>query len=112
MGNTPDWMSPKADLQRQNRRSGKHERTVARTVDGKVQAGSGSSWRAKGDVKNGTHLIEHKFTKKGSFSVKENYWQNHCTIARDQGRIPAIIIHFDGGTDGVSTAIVITEYED
>ena len=108
MGNKPDWWDGKPAKKRQNRRSGKMERRVAKDVGGRVQPGSGSSWRARGDVKSGTHMIEHKYTDKESYSVKKRTWFNLKAIANNCGKLPALVVHF--GTEADSPAIVITEY--
>jgi hypothetical protein len=53
------------------KRSKLQERRIAADVGGRVQAGSGSSWRAKSDVRDiGNLRIEAKFTSKDSYSLK------------------------------------------
>lgn len=53
------------------RRSRLQEKRIARDVGGRVQAGSGNSWKAKGDVrKQGQLRIEAKFTEKGVYRLK------------------------------------------
>ena len=106
----PAWMSGKAQKRTQNRRSARHERQVAREVGGKVQAGSGTSWRARGDVKTDTYLIEHKYTDKRSFSVTRKIINQVRQDAQRQGKDWCIIIHFDGIEGEQQEAVVVTSY--
>jgi hypothetical protein len=56
---------------RAQRRSKLQEKRIAKDIGGKVQAGSGSSWRAKGDVRKPLDLrVEAKFTTKDSYVLK------------------------------------------
>ena len=52
------------------KQSKKHEVRLAKLVSGKRNAGSGSFWSRKGDVRSKDLLIEHKWTSKASFTVK------------------------------------------
>ena len=52
------------------KQSKKHEVRLSKLVDGKRNAGSGSFWSRKGDVRSIDLLIEHKWTGKASFTVK------------------------------------------
>lgn len=53
------------------KRSKLQERRIAEDVGGRVQAGSGSSWRAKSDVRDlGKLRIEAKFTSKDTYALK------------------------------------------
>ena len=55
------------------RRSRDQEKRAAARYGGRVQAGSGSSWRGKGDfVEEGKHRGECKLTRAKSFSLKLN----------------------------------------
>lgn len=57
------------------RRSKLQERRIAEDVGGRVQAGSGSSWRAKSDVRKlGQLRIEAKFTSMPEFKLKLGDW--------------------------------------
>jgi len=98
MSNMPAWWGEKQDKQRQNRRSARQERQVARSVGGKVQPGSGSSPRARGDVKSSEELIEVKYTDRDSFSIRKAVWTEHVRRARVQGREPVMVIKFDEHT--------------
>jgi hypothetical protein len=66
----------------------------AKATGGKVQRGSGSSWRAKGDVRSDEHLVEMKFTAKGSYSLTANVMKKIISAAFQQGRDPQMIIDF------------------
>ena len=53
------------------KRSKLQESRIAKDVGGRVQAGSGSSWRAKSDVRDiGKLRIEAKFTSKDTYALK------------------------------------------
>jgi hypothetical protein len=56
---------------RQQKRSQLQERRIAEDVGGRVQAGSGSSWQAKSDVRvQGAIRCEAKYTEKKTYSLK------------------------------------------
>lgn len=88
----PLWFD--RDKQRQNKRSGQQEKARAKEIGGKVQAGSGSSWRARGDCKNETVLEELKYTDSSSFTLKAKDWLLHKDRALKQGREPVMVIEF------------------
>lgn len=94
MGELPAWWSDRGQKQRQNRRSRDKERKVAKEVGGRTVVGSGSSWRAPGDVKSDTHLLEHKYTDKSSFSLKLADLEQARSDAIKAGKEPAMIIEF------------------
>jgi len=95
VGSLPSWLSGRGRLRAQNARSGAHERQLARQVGGRTQPGSGSSWRARGDVKNDELLIEHKYTGRANYLFDVRQWIKHVERAREQGRVPAMVIDFD-----------------
>jgi hypothetical protein len=90
----PGWMSDKAAKQRQNRSSARQERRHAREVGGRVQAGSGSSWRAKGDVKSAEHMDELKETDGRSFSLTMLVIRKIMRAGEQSGREPRLIVDF------------------
>lgn len=98
MGSLPAWWGEdraKADgLRSQNRRSRAKEARVASEVGGRQMPGSGSSWRAPGDVKSDEQLIEHKFTDKRRFNLTLEDWEQARTDALKSGREPAMIVEF------------------
>lgn len=93
-GRLPAWWSDKADKKRQNARSAAQERRRAADVGGKVQTGSGSSWRAQGDVRGVEYMDEMKFTDAKSYSLKILTWRKARKAAESQGREPRLIIDF------------------
>jgi hypothetical protein len=103
----PAWFTDKATKQRQNRRSSAQEKRVAKEVGGRQVVGSGSSWRAPGDVKSDTHLIEHKFTDAASFRLTVKDWRQARKDATVVGREPAMIIEFPEA----GLRLVVTEME-
>lgn len=100
----PEWWGGKADKKHQNARSARQERKIAKETGGKVQPGSGSSPRARGDVKTAEELIEAKFTDRASFVLNKHVWNEHRRRAANQGKEPVMIIAFDD-----QTTIRITE---
>lgn len=88
----PSWWGNEGKVQ--NARSKKQENLRAKQTGGKVQAGSGTSWRAPGDVKNAEFLEEMKFTDKDSFALKVETWKKIKRQAAVTGREPKMVIDF------------------
>ena len=106
MGELPPWFG--RDRERQNRRSQRQETKRAKEVGGRPQGGSGSSWRARGDVKTLETLEELKFTTKSSYSLKMLDWRKIRAAALAQGRTPRMVIDLDvDGKDPLR--LVVTE---
>ena len=101
----PAWFEQQK--QDQNRRSKKQEQKIAKEVGGRRVAGSGSSWRQPGDVKNNTHLIEAKFTDKDSYSLSANTWEKVQADAHRQGKEPAMVVELSRH----NIKLLITELE-
>ena len=76
------------------------EEAHAKETGGKVQPGSGSSWRAPEDVRGPLdesgdgYLDQHKFTDSGSFRITAKEWRKIRANARRAGREPRLIIEF------------------
>jgi Holliday junction resolvase len=70
----------------------KEERRLARRRGGVRQPGSGSSWRRRNDVREGTVLWEQKTTANRQFTIKEDDWENLRVHALTEGLIPALHI--------------------
>jgi hypothetical protein len=95
VGDLPGWLNnSKVNKKKQNTRSARQERARAREVGGKVQPGSGSSWRASGDVKAVEYLEELKYTDAASFGLKVEDWNAIKRKAHIQGRVPRMLIEF------------------
>ena len=62
----------------------------------RVQAGSGSLWGAKGDVRTKDELWEHKGTTKTQMVVKEEWLKKIFGEAVHDSRIPCICLEFKG----------------
>lgn len=90
----PDWWSEKAERKRQNAQSRKQERDHAKATGGKQQPGSGSSYRAPGDVRGRDTLDELKYTQRGSYSIKLAEWRDVRRKALLLGREPRMIVEF------------------
>lgn len=90
----PAWWGGKAARKRQNGRSRRQERKVARDLGGRVQAGSGSSWRARQDVKTDDEMVQVKYTDKDSFTLRAKEWEGIVADALKNGREPAMIVEF------------------
>jgi hypothetical protein len=78
------------------KQSQKHEKRLAKVIGGTVNAGSGSFWSRKGDVRNSELLIEHKWTGKKQCTIKSEVLKKITTEAILDGRIPILGIHLDG----------------
>lgn len=103
----PAWWTDKDLKRKQNSRSAKMERRVAKEVGGRTQVGSGSSWRAPGDIKSDTHLIEHKYTDKLSFVLKLADWEQARSDALQSGKDAAMIVEFAS----TGKRLLVTEVE-
>lgn len=93
MSKRPPWWEESRRKQN-NRDSKTQELRRARQVGGRVQAGSGSSWRAPNDVMTGDALEELKFTQKDSYRIRVVDWLRHRGNARRAGVEPTLIIDF------------------
>lgn len=70
------------------KQSKKHEKRLAKIVDGTTTAASGAFWSRKGDVRSADLLIEHKWTGKKSFSIKSDVLEKIVKEAILDGRLP------------------------
>ena len=70
--------------------SKKHEVRLAKAIGGQRNAGSGSFWSRKGDVRNRELLIEHKWTGKSSFTVKAAVLEKIVKEAILESRTPIL----------------------
>lgn len=105
MGELPPWFSSKEKLRKQNRRSARQERGIARERGGRTTAGSGSSWRSRGDVKTDDETIQVKYTDKASFSIKVPEWLSICNDAHRDGNAAALIVEFSNYTDAMGRPV-------
>lgn len=92
MGDLPVWLDD--DRRRRNTRSGAQERARAAEIGGRVQAGSGSSWRAPQDVHNATHMEQIKFTDQKSYSLTAKELRQLLEDALRAGKDPRMVIDF------------------
>lgn len=97
-GKLPAWLTDegqrKARLRRQNARSAAQEASLASDLGGRVQGGSGSSWRARGDVRTDGEIVEAKYTDRDSYSLKVSTWKKIVKAAHATGREPVMVIEF------------------
>jgi hypothetical protein len=70
------------------KQSQKHEKRLAKVIGGTVNAGSGSFWSRKGDVRSDDLLIEHKWTGKKTKTIKAEELEKITTEAIIDGRTP------------------------
>lgn len=94
MGDLPAWMSDADDKRRQNKRSGAQERARAKQVGGRVQAGSGSSWRAPQDVISADYVEQIKYTDAASFILKIAELQGLLSDGYRAGKSPRMVVDF------------------
>jgi hypothetical protein len=72
------------------RESKKLEVRLSKKIGGQRNAGSGSFWSRKGDVRSKDLLIEHKWTGKASFTVKATVLEKIVKEAILDGRTPVL----------------------
>ena len=85
------------------KQSQKHEKRLAKVIGGTVNAGSGSFWSRKGDVRNSELLIEHKWTGKKQCTIKSEVLKKITTEAILDGRIPILARDTSAGATGPLT---------
>jgi hypothetical protein len=78
------------------KQSQKHEKRIAKAIDGNPTAASGAFWSRKGDVRSSDLLIEHKWTGKKSKTIQSAELKKITTEAIMDGRTPVFGIHLDG----------------
>ena len=78
------------------KQSQKHERRIAKAIGGSTTAASGAFWSRKGDVRNDTLLVEHKWTGKKSKTIQSAELKKITNEAIMDGRTPIFGIHLDG----------------
>lgn len=76
--------------------SQKHEKRLAKAINGSPTAASGAFWSRKGDVRSSDLLIEHKWTGKKSKTIQSAELKKITTEAILDGRTPVFGIHLDG----------------
>jgi hypothetical protein len=81
---------------RGQKESQKHEKRLAKTLDGSTVAASGAFWSRKGDVRSEKYLVEHKFTDAKSYSLKAVDLQKLEKEAIMVGRIPVFAVSLGG----------------
>ena len=74
----------------------KHEKRIAKKIDGKVTAASGAFWSRKGDVRSSDLLVEHKWTGKKTKTIKSEELKKITKEAMIDGRMPVFGLHLDG----------------
>ncbi len=83
--------------EKKHKLSQRGERRTARDIGGKTTPGSGSQWRAKGDVKSRTLLVERKDTIYKSFGVSLDILDKIAIEANQADRDPVLVIGLDHG---------------
>lgn len=95
---------------RTQKRSKRQEEKIAEDLGGRRQAGSGSSWRAKGDVRAmGKLRVEAKFTQKPSYLLKLDDWKKIREEAIKGGlETPVMQVEFvpPGSSPGMKFAVM------
>lgn len=76
--------------------SRKHEDRLAREIGGSRNAASGAFWSRKGDVRNDSLLIEHKWTGKKQVTIKSEVLKKITKEAILDSRMPVLGLHLDG----------------
>jgi hypothetical protein len=70
----------------------REEKRLARRRQGTINAGSGSGWRRRNDVREGSMLWEQKTTGNRQYTIKEDDWEKLRQHALQDGRTPALHI--------------------
>lgn len=79
------------------RQSKRHENRLAKKYDGQTNAGSGSFWSRKGDVRADRFVFEHKYTAaKKSLSIKAEWLRTILNIGLMEDKVPVLAFHLDG----------------
>lgn len=91
MTDLPRWWDERKD---RNRRSRRQEKRIAKESGSRVQAGSGSSWRAPQDIKGDEHLTQVKFTDRASYRLAAAELDAVLRDALQAGRDPRMILEF------------------
>jgi hypothetical protein len=78
------------------KQSQKHEKRIAKAIGGQTTAASGAFWSRKGDVRNDTLLVEHKWTGKKTKTISSAELKKITNEAIMDGRTPIFGIHLDG----------------
>jgi len=78
------------------KQSQKHEKRLAKLVDGSRTAASGAFWSRKGDVRSADLLIEHKWTGKKQVTIKSEVLKKITKEAILDSRTPILGLHLDG----------------
>lgn len=74
--------------------SQRQERSLARSLSGTVNSGSGNQWLRKGDVRTDNELFELKITSAKSYSLKDAELEKNYEQALVDGRIPVFMVEF------------------
>jgi len=72
------------------------ERRTAHALGGKLQAGSGSQWHSKGDVRTPLHIVERKDTMAASYKLNLADLQKLVRHAQKDGRMPVMVVSIQG----------------
>lgn len=78
------------------KQSQKHEKRIAKAIGGQTTAASGAFWSRKGDVRNESLLVEHKWTGKKTKTISSAELKKITNEAIMDGRTPVFGIHLDG----------------
>jgi hypothetical protein len=78
------------------KQSQKHEKRIAKALNGRTQAASGAFWSGKGDVRSDGLLVEHKWTGKKSKTIQSVELKKIVNEAIMDNRLPVFGIHLDG----------------
>ena len=74
----------------------KHEKRLAKKIGGQRSAASGAFWSRKGDVRNDSLLIEHKWTGKKQVTIKSEVLKKITKEAILDSRKLVLGLHLDG----------------
>lgn len=78
------------------KQSVRHEKRLADKYAGRRNAGSGSFWSRKADVRSDRFIIEHKFTGGKSISIKGSWLKDLVRIGLMERKVPVLAFHLEG----------------
>lgn len=89
----PEWLKKDKSVREKSDRKTKK---FAKKHNIKVRSNSGAPWNMKGDLGDKNALIEHKYTDKKQFIIKEKMLKKIFTeaIKDDGGKEPYFVIEF------------------
>lgn len=91
MTKLPKWLGKNKSVRK---KSDKKTKKFAKKINAKVRSNSGAPWNTKGDLVKGNILIEHKYTDKKQFIIKQEMLKKIFREAIKESKEPYFVIEF------------------